>query len=189
MFTVNRKLKVVSGGQTGADQAALHAARDCGLATSGWAERKWGTEDGPNPKLFDFGLLPCRLPGYPARTEANVEDSDGTIWFGHRDTPGHLCTWNACDLNSKPFLEISAGITTPRLVADWIAFHSIEVLNVAGNRESKNPGIFAATKVFLTELFTILNPEHTNANRATDVPDLPEVGPAGGPARERGMLF
>lgn len=70
-----------SGGQTGADQAGLRAARACGLSTGGTAPKGWETKDGPAPWLADFGLVECERPGYPARTEANVRASDGTILF------------------------------------------------------------------------------------------------------------
>ena len=76
--------KIVSGGQTGADQAGLLAARAAGIETGGWAPEGWDTEDGPAPWLEDFGLTECTVAGYPARTEANARDSDGTAWFGAR---------------------------------------------------------------------------------------------------------
>jgi hypothetical protein len=78
--------KIVSGGQTGAAQAGLRAARAAGLETGGWALKGWATEDGPALWLADFGLVQCRRPGYPPRTEANARDSDGTIWFGSQDS-------------------------------------------------------------------------------------------------------
>jgi hypothetical protein len=80
--------KITSGGQCGADQAALRAARSVGIATGGWAPLGWlvESEDGRRniaaPQLADFGLAECPNPGYPARTRANVRDSDATIWFG-----------------------------------------------------------------------------------------------------------
>jgi predicted Rossmann-fold nucleotide-binding protein len=78
--------KVISGGQTGVDQAGLRAARAVGLATGGSAPRGWETEDGPAPWLAE-----CEREGYLARTEANVRASDGTmIFFGSsvRPVPG-----------------------------------------------------------------------------------------------------
>jgi hypothetical protein len=78
---------VISGGQTRADQAALLAARRYGIETGGWAPLGWMTEDGPAPWLADFGLVECPEPGYPARTTADVRDSDGLLWFGATDSP------------------------------------------------------------------------------------------------------
>ena len=74
--------KIISGGQTGADQVALRAARAPGVPTGGWAPKGWLTEDGPAPWLADFGLAECPEPGYSARTLANVRDSDVTLRFG-----------------------------------------------------------------------------------------------------------
>jgi Circularly permutated YpsA SLOG family len=70
--------KIVSGGQTGADQAGLRAARAAGIETGGWAPKGWDTEDGPAPWLEDFGLIECPVTGYPARTEANGLKPFGT---------------------------------------------------------------------------------------------------------------
>jgi hypothetical protein len=80
--------KVISGGQTGADQGGLRAAQAAGIATGGWAPKGWLTEspdgrrDVATPQLADFGLVECPEPGYPARTAANARESDGTPWFG-----------------------------------------------------------------------------------------------------------
>jgi hypothetical protein len=89
--------RVISGGQTGVDQAALRAARAAGIPTGGWAARGWATEDGPAPWLADFGLAECPEPGYPARTIANVCDSDGTLWVGTTDSPGGQLTLGTAD--------------------------------------------------------------------------------------------
>jgi hypothetical protein len=85
---------VISGGQTGADQAALRAARACGIATGGWAPKGWLTE-GPldeeghpfpktvaSPWLAGWELLECDEPGWRPWPRANVRDSDATLWFG-----------------------------------------------------------------------------------------------------------
>jgi hypothetical protein len=80
--------EVVTGGQTGADQAALRAARAAGIPTGGWAPLGWlvETADGKRteaaPWLAEYGLTECPEPGFPARARANVRDSDGTLWFG-----------------------------------------------------------------------------------------------------------
>jgi hypothetical protein len=86
--------QVISGGQTGADQAALRAARACGIATGGFAPRGWlvETTDGRRtesaPWLADLGLIECDEAGFKARTRANVHAADATIWFGDWRTPG-----------------------------------------------------------------------------------------------------
>ncbi|KKL28978.1 hypothetical protein LCGC14_2369790, partial [marine sediment metagenome] len=76
-------LKVISGGQTGADQGGLEAGKELGLETGGTAPLGWKTEDGPQPELLKgFGLRECTQPGYPVRTRRNVLTSDGTVIFG-----------------------------------------------------------------------------------------------------------
>lgn len=144
---------VVSGGQTGADQGGLRAARASGIATGGWAPKGWATEDGPAPWLADFGLAECSTPGYPARTTANARDSDGTIWFGRRDTSGCRTTMNACRRHAKPVLIVIEGQTTADHVIDWISANNIIVLNVAGNRESDHPGLGNLVESLLSRVF------------------------------------
>jgi predicted Rossmann-fold nucleotide-binding protein len=145
--------RVVSGGQTGADQAGLRAARAAGIETGGWAPKGWMTEEGPAPWLADFGLIECPADGYPARTEANARDSDGTIWFGTTDSSGYRATIRACERHAKTYLLVNGGVTKPSHVIEWIRGQRIEVLNIAGNRESKNPGLGARVEAFLARLF------------------------------------
>lgn len=145
--------RIVSGGQTGADQAGLRAARAAGIETGGWAPKGWATEDGPAEWLSDFGLTECPTPGYPPRTLANARDSDGTIWFGSTDSSGYRATINACDRLGRPYLVIAEGVTRPREVIEWMTSHRIRVLNIAGNRESKNVGLAQGVEAFLTRVF------------------------------------
>src|SRR5262249_61482425 len=70
---------VISGGQTGVDQAALRAAKVCGIPTGGWAPKGWRTEDGPAPWLADLGLQEHASADYPDRTRANVGDAGLTL--------------------------------------------------------------------------------------------------------------
>ena len=74
--------KIVSGGQTGADQGGLEAAKYLGLETGGWAPLGWLVEKGTAKALQEgFGLREWKHPGYPARTQQNVTDSDATLAF------------------------------------------------------------------------------------------------------------
>ena len=154
--------RVISGGQTGADQAALRAARTAGLATGGWAPLGWLVEraDGRGDEaagwLAGFDLIECPEPGYPVRTRANVRDSDGTLWLGDWHSAGGRTTLDACRLQGKPFLIVYAGRTRPSEVVEWIRSKGVRVLNVAGNRESKAPGIGARTERFLARVFRSL---------------------------------
>lgn len=75
------KIKVISGGQTGIDQIALEEAASLGIKTGGTACKGWYTETGPKPDLEKYGLIQCSTPGYPARTRANVRNSNITIIY------------------------------------------------------------------------------------------------------------
>jgi len=141
--------KVISGGQTGADQAGLVAARDAGIATGGCAPKGWKTQDGPAPWLgTDFGLVEHASPQYPPRTEVNAGTSDGTLWFGRTTSAGFRCTQKACIKNGRPF-RIFQSVED---AVKWITDTGICVLNVAGNRENTNPGIYESTYWNLTEI-------------------------------------
>jgi hypothetical protein len=156
--------KVISGGQTGSDQAALRA---CGIPTGGFAPRGWLTEGAldeeghPLPKslaspwLAEWGLVECDEPGWPPRTRANVRDSDATLWFGDRHSPGSKLTLDTCRALGKPFLIVYKG-TRPSEVSAWIAGNNVLVLNVTGNRESKAPGIGARVERFMGAVFRLL---------------------------------
>lgn len=71
--------KIISGGQTGVDQAALRAAKACGIPTGGWAPKGFRTEAGPAPWLADFGLREHASADYPVRTRANCRDAGLTL--------------------------------------------------------------------------------------------------------------
>ena len=143
--------KIISGGQTGADQAGLRAARQLGLETGGWAPKGWRTEDGPAPWLADFGLAEHSSPLYPPRTHANAADADCTIWFGSITSPGYQCTVAGCAKVNKPCFVMSDDLesaqTQLRSYADRFG-----IINVAGNRASKNPNLAQ----FVMETFEVL---------------------------------
>lgn len=127
-------LVVISGGQTGIDQMALSVAQLMGLMTGGTAAKGYMTEDGFNLSLHkQYGLSECALPGYPARTEANVKNSEGTVWYGHtNNSTGYGCTKREAARYRRPFIENPL----PRTFAQWVLKNGIFVLNVAGNRGS-----------------------------------------------------
>ena len=139
--------KIISGGQTGADQGGLEAGRKLGLETGGTAPKGWKTERGPKPILLsEYGLVEAGAPGYPFRTEMNVANSDGTVIFGVTSSPGTLLTLNLSNKLKKPCLLNPSE--RPDFL-DWISTNKIKILNVAGNRESKNPGIQERVKNWL----------------------------------------
>jgi putative molybdenum carrier protein len=146
--------RVISGGQTGADQAALRAALAAGIPTGGFAPLGWETEAAPAPWLKDYGLVECSTSGYPARTAANVRTSDATLWFGSAATPGAVMTLTTCVELGKPCMVVRpGGAVKPSHVVAWIVRDRFRVVNVAGNRESKSPGTGDRVERFLAQVF------------------------------------
>src|SRR4051812_35930033 len=139
--------RIVSGGQTGADQGGLEAAGRLGLATGGFMPKGYRTEDGPRPDLAArHGLVEAETPAYPERTGRNVRLADGTVVFAAEGSPGSRLTVGLCRRHGRPCLELPrdlpAGAAAARL-RSWLADNRVRTLNVAGSRESGAPGIGA----------------------------------------------
>lgn len=155
--------KIISGGQTGADQGALHGATLAGVATGGTAPKGWMTEDGPAEELlWEYNLRACANYGYSPRTEQNVLQSNGTLIVGDSSSPGSRQTIRYCQDHEKPFYGqgVLSGVvlsTSVDEIANWVFTHEIQTLNVAGNRESRNPGIFDATSRLVLQLCGAVN--------------------------------
>lgn len=148
-----RPSRIISGGQTGADQGALVAAKQLGIDTGGWMPRGFLTEAGPCPALADvYGLKEMPSADYPKRTRQNVKDSDGTVWIGDReDSRGFLCTEKWCDHYERPFLKRPVGAMVFR---DWLLRWNIRVLNVAGPRASSDDLAHTRAAQFLINALT-----------------------------------
>lgn len=151
--------RIISGGQTGCDQAGLRAARACGLETGGYAAMGWlvETPDGRGersaPWLAEYGLVECDQPGYAARRRKNVRHSDGTLLLGRADSHGSRGVIADCFKASKPWFHVANGVTRPHEAAEWVVARKIQTLNVAGNRESSDHGIGDRAERFLTAVF------------------------------------
>lgn len=150
--------KVISGGQTGVDQAALRAARACGLETGGTAPKGYRTETGSAPILVNFGLIVSDSPSYSFRTRVNVRNSVGTLWLGDPRTPGGRLTLNIATELLKPTVTIrfSGDDFSPATIeglVHWIRQNEIHTLNVAGNRESSFSGIGSWAERNLIKVF------------------------------------
>ena len=138
-------MKIISGGQTGADRTALEIARELGIETGGYAPLGWKTDEGPDPSLAEFGLQQCNFPSYRIRTRLNVQASHGTVIFGDTESPGCTCTINDCLVYERPYIE---NPTVKELV-DWMCLGQIAILNVAGNRRRTNPQICELVRAVL----------------------------------------
>ena len=143
--------KIISGGQTGVDRAGLDAAIKLGIPHGGWCPLGRKAEDGVIPAKYQ--LIEGPSPGYPWRTEANVKAADITMIYCHdiRSSRGTALTAKLCAKHSKTYIDVIRELSNFNNVEDGydhvaslIKFYS--VINVAGPRESTNPGIFEASR-------------------------------------------
>ncbi len=149
MFT-----KIISGGQTGVDRAALDLALELGLPCGGWCPRGRRAEDGSLPESYPLTETPW--DGYPQRTRWNVRDSDGTLILtrGQPDR-GTALTIELAQRQGKPYHIVDLNEPPPvEAVRAWAAAEHIQALNVAGPRASSSPGIYTAAASFLRALLS-----------------------------------
>jgi hypothetical protein len=145
--------KIVSGGQTGADRGALDAALNLGLSVGGWCPRGRRAEDGPIHSRYPLRETPS--DDYAQRTEWNVRDSDATLILARAPlTGGTALTRDLAERLGKPWLILDPAATdSSDRLRDWLAAHRVEVLNIAGPRESQEPGIGEEVRRFLAAFF------------------------------------
>ena len=144
--------RIISGGQTGADRAALDFAIASDYSHGGWAPRGREAEDGCIALKYQLTELP--EGGYRQRTRRNVEDSDGTLIVNMGELDGGtLATRIFAEKAGKPYYvaQVDDGATDEMAasVLAWLRAHHIKTLNVAGLRESKRPGIYQQTTALL----------------------------------------
>ena len=147
--------KIVSGGQSGVDRAALDVAMELGISCGGWCPRGRRAADGPIPPRYP--LQETASAAYGERTRLNVRDSDGTLVLGRCDPVGgtRLAIEWAGRLD-RPCLIVEVGRDAELApVRRWLKRNGIRVLNVAGPREEQAPGIHGASAAFLRRLFTL----------------------------------
>ncbi|MEW5908511.1 MAG: putative molybdenum carrier protein [Thermodesulfobacteriota bacterium] len=158
--------KIISGGQTGADQAALDVAIKLDIPHGGWVPKGRLTENGPlNPKYRVEEMI---TNGYNERTEQNVIDSDGTLIISHGKLfGGSAYTRDMALRHERPWLHVDlnkiAKFQAALKINAWIEENRIEILNVAGPRKSKDPSIYEAVmdlleSVYYLGLSSIKNP-------------------------------
>ncbi len=148
--------KIVSGGQTGADRAALDFAIQHDIPHGGWIPKGRKTEDGPLPDRYQ--LCEMETVSYPERTEQNVIDSDGALIVSHGAlTGGSAQTLQFAKKHHRPCLHIDFNELPMQdhieQVRKWIAEKRIVTLNIAGPRASKDPLIHEATIKLLEAVF------------------------------------
>ena len=147
-------LKIISGGQTGVDRAALDTALKNNLPVGGWCPKGRKAEDGPIDSLYP--LKETTSDKYQIRTELNVKDSDGTLIIcSGTPSGGTALTIKKAREQGKALLIIDLQKQpAPESVYRWILDNEITTLNIAGPRESQSPGIYQETALFLEKVVT-----------------------------------
>jgi hypothetical protein len=139
--------KIISGGQTGVDRAALDFAIKHNIRHGGWVPKGRKAEDGPLPRKYHVREL--LTESYRERTERNVLGADGTILISRENlTGGSALTRELAKSHKKPWIHIdlrnlSATMAAARIIS-WIKKNNIITLNVAGAKASKDPYIYEA---------------------------------------------
>ena len=136
--------KIISGGQTGADRAALDFAIARGIPHGGWCPRGRLAEDGTIPDRYQLSETPDS--DYAQRTEWNVRASDGTVICSIAPTltGGSKATAELAQRYQKPCLHLSRerdAESAAGKLRDFLRRHEIKTLNVAGPRQSQDPGV------------------------------------------------
>ena len=151
------KPKIISGGQTGADQGALDFAIDYNFRCGGYCTKGRKSEKGIIP--FKYRLIELETDDYVERTRKNVIESDGSVIVSDEFEiqEGTLNTIKFCERFSKPFLiyDVNFDPINYELFQDWLKKNKIKILNVAGNRASESPGIKGKTYLLLEKLFNL----------------------------------
>jgi hypothetical protein len=157
--------KIISGGQTGADRAALDFAIKNNIPHGGWVPKGRIAEDGPIAEKYNLKEVPT--DSYHARTEQNVIDSDGTLIISHGPlTGGSRYTHEMARKHQKPCLVIDLARTkvyeAAATIMIWITGNKISTLNVAGPRASKNPYIYDQVTEILELVLYLFNIKKEN---------------------------
>ena len=153
-------MKIVSGGQTGVDQAALDAAIALEIPHGGWCPKGRRAElDKTIPEKYN--LKETDSDQFEVRTKLNIKDSDGTLIIVPKlpieITDGTILTLQEVKQKNKPHLIIDQCNPIDREnILKWVNNNHIKVLNVAGPRESQSPGIYKKSFVLLKNVFSIL---------------------------------
>lgn len=145
-----RTITILSGGQTGADRAALDFAIEHGIAHGGWCPRGRLAEDGTIPPCYQLQETPSR--GYAQRTEWNVRDADATVVFSVSPSVegGTALTIALAKRLEKPWLHLFRDVpVAAQELRALLMDHSVQRLNVAGPRASQEPEVGAFVRAVL----------------------------------------
>lgn len=157
-------IRIISGGQTGVDRAALDAALALDVPCGGWCPAGRRAEDGRIANRYP--LKETASGDYAERTKANIRDSDATLLIGfgrfEATSPGTHLTAEVAEKWGRPVFVArltakNGGYACISEIRSWIGEHGISVLNIAGPRESEAPGVYAAAHDLVLNLLTALS--------------------------------
>jgi hypothetical protein len=163
--------KIISGGQTGVDQAALDAAINLGIPHGGWVPKGRKTENGPLPDKYTMRQMPTS--SYSERTEQNVIDSDGTLIISRGSlTEGSEYTRKMAMKHHRPWLHIELNkiskFQAAEIVVTWIIENKIKIINVAGPRASKDPEIYVDVLNLIESVYYLSLVKESTSRSYTD---------------------
>jgi len=156
--------KIVSGGQAGADRAALDVGLEYGLQIGGWVPKGRMAEDGPIP-LHYGGLVETESSDPSVRTALNVRDSDATLIVSHGAlSGGSLLTLDNARTLARPVfhLDLTVLAHTEALdqISNWLRSVNPHTLNVAGPRASEDAGIYSCVVELLRTVLPLVSRPH-----------------------------
>jgi hypothetical protein len=151
--------KIISGGQTGADRAAIDLAIKLNIPHGGWIPKGRKTESGPLP--LTYRLKEMDTTDYPSRTRQNILASHGTVILSRgKLTRGSELTQVFAKVEGRPNCHIDLAqndsFEAAVILQSFILENQIEVLNVAGPRASHDPGIYFDVKSILEAVFYMM---------------------------------
>lgn len=153
---MTRLRTLISGGQAGADRAALDFAIESGLEHGGWCPRGRKAEDGSIPPKYQ--LAETESANYRARTVRNVVDSDATLILNMGELAGgSLETLRIAERRGKPVrvVQLDSALSDHDIagIREWLESARVQTLSIAGPRESRRPGTYDAALALLRRLF------------------------------------
>lgn len=149
--------KIVSGGQTGVDRAALDVALLHDLQIGGWCPRGRRAEDGSISEQYPLRETPS--DEYAQRTAWNVRDSDGTLIIAPDPLDGGTAlTRTEAEERGKPMLHVRPNDPVPvPMIRAWGTENEVRTLNVAGPRASELEGIYEVARDLLDDLLSTVS--------------------------------
>lgn len=172
--------KIISGGQTGADRAALDVAIKLGIPHGGWIPKGRITEEGPLPERYRMQEMPTE--SYSDRTEKNVIDSDGTLIICRgQPTGGSDYTREMALKHKKQLLHVDLNQTSSfdaaSLISSWIKLYQVKILNVAGPSASKDPNVYVDVFRILEWAFKIFRIEDMSPDKKAELDKIKQSAP------------